>query len=78
MARAHSIIVTMHCLLSQNNRLVGDVLLCTGFLSYCGPFNQVFRMKMNDNWQTELGKKRIPYTDNLNLTNMLTDAATVR
>ncbi|XP_030832172.1 dynein heavy chain 8, axonemal [Strongylocentrotus purpuratus] len=62
---------------SQINRLVGDVLLATGFLSYSGPFNQVFRLMMMDEWSKELSKRRIPFSANLNVTNMLVDAPTI-
>jgi len=58
-------------------RLVGDVLLCTGFLSYSGPFNQEFRNKLISNWQKEMYQRRIPFTNDLNLINMLVDNATV-
>lgn len=58
-------------------RLVGDVLLCTGFLSYSGPFNQEFRNKLQGDWQAELTRRKIPFTENLNLTAMLVDNATV-
>ncbi|XP_063956179.1 dynein axonemal heavy chain 8-like [Lytechinus pictus] len=62
---------------SQINRLVGDVLLATGFLSYSGPFNQVFRLMMMDEWSKELSRRRIPFSANLNVTNMLVDAPTI-
>ncbi|KAH3783309.1 hypothetical protein DPMN_161245 [Dreissena polymorpha] len=60
-----------------SDRLVGDVLLCTGFLSYSGPFNQEFRNKLISNWQKEMFNRRIPFTTDLNLINMLVDNATV-
>ena len=66
-----------HYIIYYVGRLVGDVLLCTGFLSYSGPFNQEFRTHLNDTWSKELGKRSIPYTTNLNLTAMLADNATV-
>ena len=53
------------------------MLLCTGFLSYSGPFNQEFRSKLLSTWRKELRTRRIPYTDDLNLTAMLVDNATV-
>lgn len=59
------------------HRLVGDVLLCTGFLSYSGPFNQEFRNKLISNWQREMFQRQIPFTNDLNLINMLVDNATV-
>ncbi|XP_077985364.1 dynein axonemal heavy chain 8-like [Glandiceps talaboti] len=62
---------------AQIDRLVGDVLLATGFLSYSGPFNQVFRQLMRDGWQSEQQKRRIPYSDNLNITSMLVDIPTI-
>ncbi|KFU84710.1 Dynein heavy chain 8, axonemal, partial [Chaetura pelagica] len=63
---------------AQINRLVGDVLLCTGFLSYCGPFNQNFRMLLlNDLWEAEMRARNIPFTENLNLTSMLVDPPTI-
>lgn len=58
-------------------RLVGDVLLATGFLSYLGPFNQNFRNLLLSRWEKEMSVNKIPFSDNLNLINMLTDAATV-
>jgi len=51
--------------------------LATGFLSYSGPFNQTFRTRLRTNWQSELKSKRIPYTEDLNITAMLVDNATV-
>ncbi|KFQ56513.1 Dynein heavy chain 8, axonemal, partial [Nestor notabilis] len=63
---------------SQINRLVGDVLLCTGFLSYCGPFNQNFRdFLLKDLWETEMRAHKIPFTENLNLISMLVDPPTI-
>ena len=60
-----------------NNRLVGDVLLATGFLSYLGPFNQNFRNLLLSRWEKEMTANKIPFSENLNLISMLTDAATV-
>ena len=68
--------VLIHCL-NCLFRLVGDVLVCTGFLSYSGPFNQEFRTKLLQNWQKEMMQRKIPFTPDLNLTAMLVDNATV-
>ena len=54
------------------HRLVGDVLVSTAFLSYSGPFNQDFRVQLNKNWSKEMKSRKIPYTANLNVINMLT------
>ncbi|XP_045906997.1 dynein axonemal heavy chain 8-like isoform X1 [Micropterus dolomieu] len=63
---------------SQINRLVGDVLQLTGFLSYCGPFNQSFReMLLKDIWEAELRRHKIPFTENLNLISALVDPPTI-
>ncbi|TGZ53817.1 Dynein heavy chain 5, axonemal, partial [Temnothorax longispinosus] len=60
----------------QLGRLVGDVLLATGFLSYCGPYNQQYRASLVTAWMNILTTKSIPFTKNLNITNMLVDTAT--
>ncbi|KAM8851323.1 dynein axonemal heavy chain 8-like isoform 4-T8 [Spinachia spinachia] len=63
---------------SQIERLVGDVLQLTGFLSYCGPFNQSFRdMLLKDIWEKELRKHQIPFTENLSLISDLVDPPTI-
>lgn len=58
---------------SQINRLIGDVLLATGFLSYAGPFNQEFRNLLMKTWRTECNKRKIPLSDDLNVISMLVD-----
>ena len=61
----------------QIGRLVGDILLATGFLSYSGPFNQEFRSQLMCGWEDDLTKRRIPFTSDLNITSMLVDNATI-
>uniref|UniRef100_A0A8C8RI05 Dynein axonemal heavy chain 5 n=1 Tax=Pelusios castaneus TaxID=367368 RepID=A0A8C8RI05_9SAUR len=62
---------------NQIVRLVGNVLLATGFLSYSGPFNQEYRNMLLQLWKTEMDQNKIPYSDDLNLISMLVDNATV-
>lgn len=66
--------LTVHVL---HYRLVGDVVLATGFLSYCGPYNQAFRAGLVKNWMQILKTRAIPYTLGLNITNMLIESSTV-
>ncbi|KAL5262750.1 hypothetical protein ACHWQZ_G008223 [Mnemiopsis leidyi] len=60
----------------QIKRLVGDALLCTGFLSYSGPFNQEFRDILIKNWKTMCMRNKIPFSEDLDLIKMLVDNAT--
>ena len=62
---------------AQVQRLVGDLLLCSGFLSYSGPFNQEFRQLIQNSWKKELSSRKVPFTPTLNVTDMLTDTITV-
>lgn len=63
---------------SEIDRLVGDVLLLTGFLSYTGPFNQEFRAILQASWVDKLFMRKIPVSMNLNITESLIDNATVK
>ena len=56
---------------------MGDILISTAFLSYSGPFNQDFRLLLNKSWSKELKSRKIPYTANLNVINMLVIPTTV-
>lgn len=56
---------------------MGDVLLATGFLSYCGPYNQEFRANLVQTWMEILRTRQIPFTLNLNIISMLVESATV-
>ena len=48
---------------SQIHKLVGDVLMATGFLSYSGPFNQEFRRQLTKSWKKEISRNEIPFSD---------------
>lgn len=62
---------------SQTDRLVGDVIFLTGFLSYAGPFNQEFRANFQKNWFNEMTLQHIPFSTNINVIESLTDIATI-
>jgi dynein heavy chain len=58
-------------------KLVGDIILATAFLSYCGPFNQTFRSVLISDWIKELVKRKIPHTENLDIIDLLVDNTTI-
>ncbi|XP_062548437.1 dynein axonemal heavy chain 8 [Armigeres subalbatus] len=62
---------------SETDRLVGDVLILTGFLSYTGPFNQEYRNLLQKAWQQEMQNRKIPVSLNINVMEQLTDDATI-
>lgn len=60
--------------------LVGNVGLATAFISYCGPFNSVFRDHIANNFMIKnLKELNVPYTENIyiKLTDFLVDETTV-
>lgn len=59
------------------NRLVGDVIYLTAFLSYAGPFNQEYRLTCQKDWFNEITKFEIPISDGINVIDSLSDMATV-
>ncbi|XP_063608047.1 dynein axonemal heavy chain 5-like, partial [Penaeus indicus] len=61
----------------QLGRLAGDVLVTTAFLSYAGPFNQEYRTKMMITWYKMMDTRKVPYTQELDVTTWLVDNATV-
>ncbi|KAI4493643.1 hypothetical protein M0804_001819 [Polistes exclamans] len=62
---------------SEIERLVGDVVILTGFLSYCGPFNQEIRLLLQRKWFDFLRDKKIPCSKTINIVDVLTDTATI-
>ncbi|XP_058810344.1 dynein axonemal heavy chain 8 [Phymastichus coffea] len=62
---------------SETERLVGDVLILTGFLTYCGPFNQEFRLYLRKIWFNYLQRRKIPVSLDVDIIEFLTDTATI-
>ena len=57
---------TVEQLKVQEGRLVGDVLLASAFVSYAGPFNMPFRVKLvSEKWMPDLIERKIPMSDEI-------------
>lgn len=62
---------------SETERLVGDTMILTGFLSYTGPFNQEYRNSLLKKWQQEIVGRKIPISANISIIDSLVDSATI-
>lgn len=62
---------------SETERLVGDTVILTGFLSYAGPFNHEFRVFLQKLWFEFMKKRKIPASPSVNIIDSLSDSATV-
>ena len=59
-------------------RLVGDCLLCSSFLSYVGPFNADFRKLMVFvDWKKDILDKKIPFSEEFRLNDLLCSEVTI-
>eukprot|EP00743_Colponemidia_sp_Colp-15_P002217 GILK01002403.1.p1 GENE.GILK01002403.1~~GILK01002403.1.p1 ORF type:complete len:1329 (-),score=303.46 GILK01002403.1:72-3644(-) len=62
----------------EKARLVGDCGVACAFVSYVGPFNQTFRTHLvKSKIYPDLNEKKIPVTDNLDITRFLVDDGTI-
>ncbi|XP_067136341.1 LOW QUALITY PROTEIN: dynein axonemal heavy chain 5-like [Centruroides vittatus] len=55
------------------NRVAGDSLLATAFLSYSGPFDRIFRCRLMDEWRQELRSSGVPFSLDLDVVRTLVD-----
>lgn len=63
---------------STIRRLVGDTALACAFLSYCGPFNAVFRVKLlNSLFRNDCLERNLPVSDSMNPVLFICDETTV-
>lgn len=69
----------LKCLQDDYESIIGDCLLSSGFLIYCGPFSCEFRNKMvyND-WLKSITEKNIPLSKIFRLENQLTNDVEMR
>lgn len=59
-------------------KLPGDCLLCTAFMSYLGAFDTKYREELVIKWSSLIEDLLIPSTSELKITNFLIDAVSIR
>lgn len=69
---------TVYDLDQQFERLPGDCLLATAFISYLGPFVSDYRDRLLHTWQLEVAVFEIPASTDFSIITFLTDPTTVR
>ncbi|KAK0165141.1 hypothetical protein PV328_003689 [Microctonus aethiopoides] len=60
------------------DRLPGDCLISTGFISYLGPFVSNYREELVGIWMKEVAENELPHTTDLDVKKFLSDATTIR
>ncbi|EDQ90997.1 uncharacterized protein MONBRDRAFT_20211 [Monosiga brevicollis MX1] len=58
--------------------LVGDCLMCAGFLSYLGPFISEYRARIVEQWRRHIRDNNIPSDPDFSMTTLLAKATDVR
>lgn len=69
---------TVQVLIAAVERVVGDVIVSAGTISYLGPFTSDFRVMLINSWQQGLHSNSIPHTPQCNLEITLADPVKVR
>ncbi|XP_011309286.1 dynein heavy chain 2, axonemal [Fopius arisanus] len=69
---------TLEILSQLYERLHGDCLICSGYLSYFGPFTSIYRNEMIKIWVNEVTTTGIPFSDNFDIAAFLSDSTTIR
>jgi dynein heavy chain len=65
-------------LLIAKEKLIGDCLLSSAFLSYCGPFSFEFRRRMiYDVWTKDINEKQIKVSEKFTISNFLATESTI-
>ncbi|XP_055836500.1 dynein axonemal heavy chain 2 isoform X2 [Episyrphus balteatus] len=59
-------------------KLPGDCILATAFLSYLGPFDSKYRDGLLEKWQKQIQEKNIPHTEDFKIIRFLSDPVTIR
>ncbi|XP_023298158.2 dynein axonemal heavy chain 2 [Lucilia cuprina] len=63
---------------AQFEKLPGNCLISTAFVSYLGPFDTKYREILLDKWLILIKERQIPSSEELKVTSFLLDAVTVR
>jgi len=59
-------------------QLVGDCAVACAFVSYCGAFNQDFRLMMiNEKFRADCSRRQIPVSESIEVTEFLVDQSTI-
>lgn len=60
------------------DRLPGDCLLGTAFISYLGPFVSNYRESLIELWTNEVNENEIPFSKDFSIITFLADPTTIR